>query len=409
MSHNAAMRAQALAEQRETKPLIGLPALMTMAYAGADLRPVGQRLLQRAQGDDAEALMDLCVLLQLQGDPDTALALQQQALLSQVHYRLLPTERRSDLKILALMAPGNLMTNTPLEFLAEGAGFEMHINYLVPGQPLPNNLQDYDLVINGVCELDRNRPTLEYLDRSLKSCHKPVLNPPQDIMSLPRDNTCRVLQGIPGLSMPITVRLLRPTLEAVAEGDRDISELLSDGGFPLIVRPMDSHGGHGLEKVDEPNALKDYLNRYPDQSFFVSRFVDYRGQDGRFRKYRVMLMDGKPYLAHMAVSEHWMVHYLNAGMAEHVSKRVEEARAMANFDQEFAAKHREALTTVQQQIGTHYIGMDCAETPEGDLLVFEVGTSMVVHAMDPVEVFPYKQPQMRKLFDGFLELLQYHA
>jgi hypothetical protein len=30
---------------------------------------------------------------------------------------------------------------------------------------------------------------------------------------------------------------------------------------------------------------------------------------------------------------------------------------------------------------------------------------MIVHAMDPVELFPYKQPQMRKLFAAFRRML----
>jgi hypothetical protein len=30
---------------------------------------------------------------------------------------------------------------------------------------------------------------------------------------------------------------------------------------------------------------------------------------------------------------------------------------------------------------------------------------MTVHAMDPVDIFPYKQPQMRKVFGAFRRML----
>jgi hypothetical protein len=30
---------------------------------------------------------------------------------------------------------------------------------------------------------------------------------------------------------------------------------------------------------------------------------------------------------------------------------------------------------------------------------------MTVHAMDPVDLFPYKQPQMRKVFGAFRQML----
>jgi hypothetical protein len=36
---------------------------------------------------------------------------------------------------------------------------------------------------------------------------------------------------------------------------------------------------------------------------------------------------------------------------------------------------------------------------------FEIDASAIIHAMDPVDIFPYKLPQMRKLFDGFRSLL----
>jgi hypothetical protein len=31
---------------------------------------------------------------------------------------------------------------------------------------------------------------------------------------------------------------------------------------------------------------------------------------------------------------------------------------------------------------------------------------MIVHAMDPPDMFPYKPPQMRKVFDAFRAMLQ---
>jgi uncharacterized Rmd1/YagE family protein len=56
-------------------------------------------------------------------------------------------------------------------------------------------------------------------------------------------------------------------------------------------------------------------------------------------------------------------------------------------------------------VGLAYFGIDCGETPEGKLLIFEVDVAMIVHAMDPPDLFPYKQPQMRKVFDAFRALL----
>jgi hypothetical protein len=53
--------------------------------------------------------------------------------------------------------------------------------------------------------------------------------------------------------------------------------------------------------------------------------------------------------------------------------------------------------------------MDCGETREGELLIFEVGNAMIVHAMDPEDVFPYKAIQMKKLFGAFQAMLRNRA
>ena len=91
--------------------------------------------------------------------------------------------------------------------------------------------------------------------------------------------------------------------------------VLADGRYPLIVRPLDSHAGQGLVKIDTPGELAAYLQARPEPTFFLSRFVDYRDADGLYRKYRVVLVDGQAYAGHMAISEHWMIHYLNAHMS----------------------------------------------------------------------------------------------
>ena len=47
-----------------------------------------------------------------------------------------------------------------------------------------------------------------------------------------------------------------------------------------------------------------------------------------------------------------------------------------------------------------------AETKSGSLLIFEADNTAVVHNMDSPEIFPYKPPQMRKIFDAFVAMLE---
>lgn len=82
---------------------------------------------------------------------------------------------------------------------------------------------------------------------------------------------------------------------------------------------------------------------------------------------------------------------------------------MEGFTSGFAARHREALAAIHARLDLDYLVIDCAETRAGELLVFEVDTAALVHAEDPVDLFPYKQPAMRKLFQAFVALLRQRA
>ena len=161
----------------------------------------------------------------------------------------------------------------------------------------------------------------------------------------------------------------------------------------------------GLQKLESASAIDAYLGEQADAEFYIAPFVDYSSRDGQFRKCRVAIIDGRPFICHMAISRHWMIHYLNADMKNDPVKREEEARFMASFDDDFAVRHAAAFAAIAERTGLEYLPIDCAETRDGKLLVFEVGPGMIVHSMDPPDLFPYKRPQMEKVFKAFHAML----
>ena len=222
---------------------------------------------------------------------------------------------------------------------------------------------------------------------------RPLLNAnPRLISDLTRDGVCALVDGAPGLVAPKAERTTRDDLAAWAN-------------FPIIARPIGSHAGAGLSKFDSAEHVAAYLARQPGDLFYVSPFIDYAGPDGLFRKQRIVLIAGKPFLCHHAVSAHWMVHYMNAAMLESADNRAEEARMMLTFDTQFAARHRATFEALHQRIGLDYFGIDCGETTDGRLLLFEADVAMIVHDMDPADLFPYKKPQMRKVMAAFESML----
>jgi hypothetical protein len=385
---------------------IGLARLAKMAFDGADLSLVWEELSVRALAlpPDAGALMDLSTIAQLMGRRQDRLALQAHALTLQRVYRRPPDVPSDDgLRLLAFMAPGDFLANTPVEFLLERSSITLDMVYVIPGLPLPQ-LPEHDVALVAATELEDNRATLGEIAALVSSWPRPVLNAPTHIARLTRDGAWELLRAIPGVTFPINARIGRSGLLAMARGETSPQAVLDGPGYPIIARPVDAHAGEGLSRLESTSAVADYLSTRPEQNFFVAPFVDYRSADGLYRKYRVALIDGRPFACHMGVSSHWMIHYLNAGMNENAQKRAEEAEFFAEFDREFALRHRDALAAVAERVGLDYVTLDCGETPDGQLLIFEAGNGMIVHAMDPPELFPYKPPQMRKVF-GALEAM----
>ncbi len=69
----------------------------------------------------------------------------------------------------------------------------------------------------------------------------------------------------------------------------------------------------------------------------------------------------------------------------------------------FNERHYQALREIQQRIGLEYFGIDCGIDTSGDLLVFEVHASMLVH--DDNAEFPYKDPAVRRIKAAFDAML----
>lgn len=385
---------------------LGIAPFLRMSIAGVNLLPIAQEMLARAQQDsgNTELWMNLSVVMQCIGQRDIGLAMQQEALTQRRLYSLDALAQPAKLRMLILMAPGDIAENTPLDCLLEGCDVDLIHYYVSHDDPLPHPVPDHDILMVAMSESDRNHAIFALLEQSLADWPKPVVNAPQYIPATGRDTASMLLQNVPGLHIPLTVRIARSDLQDIASGKTSLSGFLPEGNFPIILRPFGSQAGRDLDRLYGPEEIVSYLAKVDATEFFLSAFIDYSGQDGLFRKYRVALIDGQPYACHMAVSSNWMVHYVNAGMYEDAQKRAEELDFMEHFDK-FAYRHQAALNAIYQRTKLDYLCIDCAESHDGELLIFEIDHTMVVHAMDPEDLFPYKQLHMRKVQQAFRDFL----
>jgi glutathione synthase/RimK-type ligase-like ATP-grasp enzyme len=380
---------------------MGVARLTKMAVAGIDLRPLWRTLIAKAIDGTIKAGegLDLSLIAQLLGDKPAGLAVQNEILSSHQLFRSPCAATKPRLRVLALAAATDMGSNMPIEFLLEQSDIELMTLYVIAESELPGALPDHDVAIVIASDSEDCRDALRKIERAGSQWPSPLLNAPRLVCNLDRDKLHLVLDGIAGLEIPATIAITREQLSDVA----------SDLIFPVIVRPRGSHAGAGLAKLDGHHALKRYLDTRREQEFFIARFIDYSNEDGLFRKYRIVFVDGRPYACHMAIADRWDIWYLNAGMSASASKRLEEQTFMQTFDIAFARRNATALAGIANRIGLDYFTIDCAETKSGSLLIFEADNTAIVHDMDPPDIFPYKLPQMRKVFDAFAAMLDRRA
>ena len=392
----------------------GTAALSGPAYCGADIRTLLDRVAPRqlstaslATTTDAAWLYDASVIHQLGFRKDAALAIQDRALglsrIFRVAGRFGHAHGRM-LRVLAVCAPGDLMVNTPLDFITNELPVRLDLLFVRGDEPLPPVIPDHDVAFFAVGEAD---PTmLRRLQRLFAIWPRPALNDPTYLPMMARDTLAHSLRNVPGLCSPTAITITRRDLERHLRKHQKLPGFDGQNGpFPCLIRPIRSHAGAALSKLVCDADLYAYLLLSLEQNFYLTAFEDYASPDGLYRKLRVAFVDREPFLCHMAVSRHWMVHYLNAGMSESAEKRAMEETAMANFRSGFARGHAAAFEALHERLGFDYYSIDCAETRDGRLLVFEADTAAIIHMMDPPELFPYKPTQMQRVFQAFGAML----
>lgn len=386
---------------------LGLAPFLRASVSGQDLKPYAEALLAEAQQKqtDGPLWMNLSVAMQCIGQRDIGLSIQAMALEQQRIYRLPAMQQPVLTRLLVLMAPGDIAANTPIDCLLERTDVDLILYYVSQPDPLALPVPEHDAVLVAISESDDNRATLRALEEKLQDWPQPVINQPGRIPCVGRDAASELLRDVAGIEMPPTLRCARETLQAIAAGQSNLAEKFSGLDYPIIVRPYDSQAGRDLARIASAQELAAYLAKVQASDLFIARFIDYSGDDGLFRKFRIALIDGQPYACHMAVSGKWMIHYINAGMYEDANKRAEELAFMDHFD-DFVQRHRAALDDIHRRTGLDYLLIDGAETRDGKLLIFEIDHTMVVHAMDPEDLFPYKQQHIAKARDAFRAYLQ---
>ena len=296
-------------------------------------------------------------------------------------------------RVLVLHAPVSWEEEVSVDLLLDG-GFEL-VHLYLPNDAFPEPLPAHDAIVVAISDFARSRTALDRARVVIERSGRAAINAPDCVPRTVRAQLHERLAGIPGVRVPKTRRL---------NADAPIGEVT----FPIVMRPVDAHGGRGVARIDDTAGLAAYRVVTNVPLYDVSDYIDYVSGDGLFRKYRLMFVAGVPYAYHLAISPHWVVHYLSAPMDQHPWMREEEMRFLTDWTSVFGA-HRSALGEIAARLGLDYFGIDATIGPAGELIVFEADAAMFVHCEDDPSMYAYKHEAVPHIFRAFAELVRSRA
>jgi tetratricopeptide (TPR) repeat protein len=369
--------------------------LGSMLYRTGDLAGAERhcRAALAADPDMAMARRNLAGVLADQGRADEARCERDAAFaLANVFVARAPKPRAT---VLALTTADT--GNVPHRFLLpidRYTRIDWFIEYAKPGQAA--ELPPYDAVFNIVGDADHAGRAEAPIAAFVAGCDRPVLNQPAQIARTRRDRLPSLLNGLADVVTPKAVRV-------EADKARTPAALASAGlAAPMLIRPFGSHGGRGLTLADAASALD------PAElagGFYATEFVDFRSnRDGLYRKYRVIFVDRTAHPYHLAICDHWLVHYATAQMQDG-ARRAEELRFLVDPVAALGERAWAATGEIGRRLDLDYAGMDFSVLPDGRVLVFEANATMLVHPeTDPA--FAYKNPYVERITDAFQALVE---
>lgn len=227
-----------------------------------------------------------------------------------------------------------------------------------------------DFALVRTCDPDKNLNGLLKAQEILEKHNIPSLNRPEKIIQTRRDEMYRKYADFDGIVMPKTLRI-RPRY------CRDVRDFIQREQLrlPCIFRPAGGHNSRGMfliEKIEDTDELERFA--FDDNDFYISEFHDCRDEDGLYRKFRLVCVDGKLYPRHLFIADNWQVDAVSKFNDE--KHHAEEQEFLATFEQRLGVENIERLERLAAEIGLDIFGMDLNLRPDGTLVLFEANACM---------------------------------
>ena len=238
-------------------------------------------------------------------------------------------------------------------------------------QPLRPELDGYSCLLNLITEPEQNTKVLENLRKLFRGLPGKVVNRPEAVLRSTRDQVARRLDGIAGLHVPRAVRFSAAKPEVAMRA-------IERAGlqYPIILREAGTHTGKIVGCFDTADALKAALDGKGDR--IATEFVDFRSEDGLYRKYRLFFFGQRTVLRHMLTSDGWNVHAKDRRrfMLARPELIDEERRLFEDPENPFPPAVAAVFEAVRERMELDFFGMDFGFGRDGRIVLFEANATM---------------------------------
>ena len=275
-------------------------------------------------------------------------------------------------------------------------------DYLEATAPLP----PHQLIFNAIGDAELCQVALEAAIRLTARSKAPLINDPRAVMKSGRIDNAARLAALPGVVTAKTLSVGR-SIVAGAQGPSWLAE--RGYVFPLLLRSPGYHTGRNFVLVESVADLADAAASLPGDELLAIEYLDARGADGNARKYRVMMIGGKLFPLHLAISRNWKVHYFTSDMADQSDHRSEELAFLADMRAALGDKAIAALHAISKALGLDYAGVDFGLSADRDLLLFEANATMVIAVPDNDARWAYRRAAIGKIIDAVVVMIRQKA
>ena len=270
----------------------------------------------------------------------------------------------------------------------------------------PIDLPEHTLILNTIADADIEGQTLDTLSAYLMARpDQPIINHPDQVLKLTRDQNSQRLNEIGGVSFPRTSRVRfdgADAAEMAAEIDRH-----GFGTRPVILKETGKHTSSSAPLFRTRKDVENYVGS--DKvfgEFYLIQYIEELWKHQYFRKLRLFWIGSRFYPVVCHLDTIWNVHGSNRRdvMLNNQALMDEEIRFLEDWSCYVGTANVERLTKISELVDLDFFGIDFTIDSQGGLLIYELNPAMR-HSFDHSNVFSYKLPYDEQISHAFADMV----